>query len=329
MPLLLSRADVASVCTMAEAIPAAREAFLALHEGRAHMPERLAVRVDEHHGTHLTMPCYVDEPGGGILNVKIATVYPENPEAFGLGTTLAFLVLQDVRSGELLALMDAEHLTAMRTGAGCAIATELLARKESRVLTVFGAGAQAAAQVEAMLFVRRVERVWVISRSSERAATFVQRLRDGGVDARRSDDPRACLAESDIVCTATSSKSPVVQSGWLRPGTHVNAVGSFRADIAELDPQSVGRCSVYVDHEPAARNGAGELIQAVAAGTWSWSDLSGSLGSLLAGKVAGRANAEEITLFKSVGIAVQDSFAAAAIYARATQQGLGISFSLT
>src|SRR5687767_14717891 len=107
MPLLLDRAAVASVFTMADAIPAAREAFLALHAGTAHMPERLAVRVDEHNGTHLTMPCYVQQPGGGILNVKIATVYPGNA-AHGLGTTLAFLVLQDAQTGELLALMDAE-----------------------------------------------------------------------------------------------------------------------------------------------------------------------------------------------------------------------------
>src|SRR5687768_13816917 len=142
MPLLLDRAAVASVFGMSDAIPVAREAFLALEAGFAHMPERLAVRVEEHGGTHLTMPCYVEQPGGGILNVKVATVFPGNPEKYGLGTTLAFLVLQDASTGELLALMDAEHLTRMRTGAGCAVATDLLARSNSRVLTVLGAGAQ-------------------------------------------------------------------------------------------------------------------------------------------------------------------------------------------
>jgi ornithine cyclodeaminase/alanine dehydrogenase-like protein (mu-crystallin family) len=329
MPLLLDRATVASTFTMADAIPAAREAFLALEAGSAHMPERLAVRVEEHGGTHLTMPCYVEQPGGGIVNVKIATVYPENPSRFQLGTTLAFLVLQDARSGELLALMDAEHLTRMRTGAGCAVATDLLAREDSRVMTVFGAGAQAEAQVEAMVAVRPIERVWVVSRSPERRETFISEIRRTlNVQCLAGDDPRRCVSESDIVCTATSSKTPVVEGAWLPAGTHVNSVGSFKPDLAELDPTAIAKCKVFVDHEPAARNGAGELIKAVAAGTWDWNLLGGSLGQLLMGKTPGRSSPEDITLFKSVGIAVQDSFAAATIYRRAVERGLGTPFSL-
>ncbi len=328
MPLLLDRAGVASVFTMTDAIPAARSAFLALESGLAHMPERLAVRIAEHQGTHLTMPCYVQQPGSGILNVKIATVYPENSRLFGIGTTLAFLVLQDARSGELLALMDAEHLTRMRTGAGCALATDLLARPDARVLTVFGASAQAEAQVQAMLAVRSIEHVWIVSRSADRRSSFIDKMRGLGVNCVAGEDASRCVAESDIVCTATSSRTPVLEGAWLREGTHVNAVGSFRSDLAELDPLAVSRCSVYVDHEPAARNGAGELIQAVEAATWSWEQLKGSLGQLLTNNVAGRTGADDITLFKSVGIAVQDSFAAAAIYERANERGLGTTFSL-
>jgi ornithine cyclodeaminase/alanine dehydrogenase-like protein (mu-crystallin family) len=141
-------------------------------------------------------------------------------------------------------------------------------------------------------------------------------------------DPASLVAASDIVCTATSSKTPVLMGSWLRSGTHINSVGSFKADLAELDADAVSKCRVLVDHEPAARNGAGELIQATAAETWNWALLQGTLGQLLKGSVQGRSNPEEITLFKSVGIAVQDSFAAAAIYRRALQQGLGIKFNL-
>ncbi len=324
MPLLLDRATVESVFTMADAIPVARASFLALEAGQAHMPERLAIGVGS--GTHLTMPCYVEQSGGGIVNVKIATVYPNNP-ALGLGTTLAFLVLQDARTGELLALMDAEHLTRMRTGAGCAVATDLLARKESRVLTVFGAGAQAEAQVEAMLLVRPIERIFIVSRSADRRDALVERLRSRGLDCHPGEG-EACVRESDIVCTATSSRTPVVFGECLRPGTHINSVGSFRADLAELDVVAVGLCDVYVDHEPAARNGAGELIQAVSAGSWNWDRLCGSLGQLLAQKVAGRRSPEAISLFKSVGVAVQDSFAAQAIYERAVREKLGVEFRL-
>jgi ornithine cyclodeaminase/alanine dehydrogenase-like protein (mu-crystallin family) len=321
VPLLIDRATVRSLFTMPEAIDAARAAFLALAGDRVTMPQRLAVRVPEEHGTQLTMPCYV-AGDGGILAVKVATVFERNVERFGMPTTLAFLALQDARSGALLALMDGEHLTAMRTAAASALATDLLAVADARVLAVIGAGAQAEAHVEAMRAVRPIDEVRVFSRDNERRTEFAGRV--NGIAAASAAD---AVRGAQIVCTATNSTTPVFSADDLSPSTHINAVGSFRADMRELDVETVRRARVFVDRREAARNGAGELIAAVQEGALTWDGLAGELGELLTMQVPGR-QGNEITVYKSVGLSVQDAFAAARVHELAVEQGLGVPFRL-
>jgi alanine dehydrogenase len=325
-PILLDRAAVASVFGMPEALQAARSAFLSLAKDRAVMPQRLAVNVAEHAGTHLSMPCYVSGEDGEALTIKIATVFGQNPKRFGLPTTLAFLLLQDPRTGALLALMDAEYLTAQRTGAASGVATDLLAKSDAKVVTLFGAGGQAGAQVEAMLAVRPVERVNVVSLELDKAEGFAASLRDQhGVQARAMIDRAQAVSEADIVCAATNATTPLFPAEAVGPGTHVNAVGAFRGDMAELPAELLGQALVVVDRLEAAQAGAGDLIQAADAGQLSWSDVR-ELGSLLlegAPDAGGRP-----TVFKSVGLAVQDAIAAAAVYRRAVEQGLGQPFDL-
>lgn len=328
MVRLLNRRAVASVYTMEAAIETTRAAFVALDNGNVVMPQRLATRVDRHQGIHLSMPCYVDEPRD-VLSIKVATVFNENLASHSLPTTMAFLLLHDAETGELISLMDAEHLTAMRTGAASAIATDLLALPDASVATVLGAGAQAESQLSAICQVRPISRAYVVGRDPGRALAFAERMSQTlRIDVQPASDPSEAVQASQILCAATNSLTPVFDGRDLQPGTHVNGVGSFRADMCELDHETLARSRVYVDKLEAAQQGAGDLIQAVASGRLTWDAVCGGLGGLVNGKIQGRRDPSETTVFKSVGLAAQDAFAASWIYEQALQKDLGLPFAL-
>jgi ornithine cyclodeaminase len=296
---------------MAEAIPLARKAFLALARGQVTMPQRLATRVPDHQGTHLSMPCYVKTPEREILIIKVVTVFEGNA-ALGKPVTMGKLIVHNPTTGEPLALIDAEALTAIRTGAASALATDLLAPAGPQMLGIIGAGEQAVAQAEAMLAARPIEGIVIYSRTRARALSLAARLqtRHGAqclIAHTAEDVAHICR----LICCATNTVTPVLRGEWLQPGTHINAVGAFRADMAELDPDAVGRSRVVVDQLEAARNGAGDLIQAAAAGKLHWEDVR-ELGEVLEAGFDRRP--DDITLFKSVGTAVQDAFAADWVY---------------
>ncbi len=327
MPLILDRECVRAVFTVEAAIEAAEVAFTALARGLATMPQRLATRVEEHAGTHLSMPCYVNAEGAEALCIKVVTVFERNMPDFGLPTTLAFLALHDPRTGELLALMDAEYLTVRRTAASSALATDRLAPPEAHTLAIFGSGAQAAGHVEAMLAVRPVERVLVVS-PDPRAPAFCEEMTGRfGVPVVHEPDPGRVASEAQILGATTNSTTPVFPGHALRPGAHINAIGSFRPDMRELDGETVRRSTVYVDRREAAQNGAGDLMQAADEGTLDWTTVR-ELGALLIGEAPGRQTPDEITLYKSVGVAVQDATAAATVYRAASERGLGMPFAL-
>jgi ornithine cyclodeaminase/alanine dehydrogenase-like protein (mu-crystallin family) len=313
-PTLLDRDAVAGLLNPRLALESARRAFTALAEGRVEMPQRLAVRVERHHGTHLSMPCYVDFGDGEVLCIKVATVFDGN-RGRGVPTTLAFLALQSAETGELLALMDAEHLTAARTAAASALATDLLALPDSSSLALVGAGGQARAHLEAIVQVRPIQRVRVAARRLERAQAFAEEAQKRfGLSVEAVETATEAVRGAEVVCLATNSTEPTFSPDALAPGAHVNAVGAFRPDMCEMPPEAVGRATVFVDRVEAARAGAGDLIRAESAGHFRWEDIRGELGDLLLGRCPGRRSAEEITLFKSVGLAVQDAAAAAAAY---------------
>lgn len=326
---LLDCSAVASIFTMEAALQMAKAAFLALDEGRAVMPERLATKVERHGGTHLSMPCYAHDEKGDALSIKIATVFESNT-ARGLPTTMASLLLHNADTGELVSLMDAEYLTAMRTGAASALATQLLALPEVPVVTIFGAGAQAEAQLQGVAHVRHVQTAYVISRNPNRSKAFADRMSASlGVDVRPANNAREAVKASQVICAATTSKNPVFDGQDLQPGTHVNAVGAFRPDMCELDPEVLRQSLVYVDRLESAKTGAGDLIQAVQAGYLKWDQIAGELGGLVSHRLPGRTDHRLTTVFKSVGLAVQDVFAARWIFHEAEARGLGTQFSLT
>lgn len=326
--LVLTQADVEALLTIHDAIEAVEEGFRQLALGHVTMPQRAATSIAPHGGLHLSMPAYVDgEPG--TLTIKIITVYPDNPTTQNLPMIQGVLLIYDARNGRLLAMMDAEHLTAMRTGAASGVATRALARSDSRVVTLFGAGAQAAAQLAAVCAVRPVQQAYVVTRTGQRDANFCRQIEaDLGIEASPAGDVRAAVASSDIICTATNAQTPIFDGSWLRDGTHINAVGAYTSSMRELDTATVQRARIYVDDHTAAQSEAGDLLIPIELGELTYEQVTGELGQVLTAEVPGRTDGRDITLFKSVGLAMQDAVTAASVYARAIETNRGQSVSI-
>jgi alanine dehydrogenase len=326
MPLLLTRKDVETVLTMKDAIAAVEEGFRQLALGNVIMPQRTAIRISEYHGLHLGMPAYVggaEDEGGGSLALKVVTVYPDNPSKYSLPTTIGTLLLNDPCTGALVAIMDAGFLTAMRTGAASGVATKYLAREDARSAGVFGAGVQARTQLMAVCEVRPIERATVYDPVQEvrekYAAEMSGRL---SIPVEPTNTPRACV-ENDVIIAASASRTPIFQGTWLAPGTHINGIGSHSPDARELDTETVQRAKVVPDYGPACLAEAGDLLIPIQEGAITEDHIHASLGEVVAGLKPGRESVEEITLFKSVGLAVQDAATAARVYALAREAEVG------
>lgn len=319
----LSAADVERCLPMAAAVDAMAEAFTAVSAGRVAMPLRLGVEAPAAGGTTLFMPAH--DPGLGYTVLKMVSVYPGNP-ARGLPAINGMVILVDGATGQPVAVMDGAALTALRTGAASGAATRALAREDAAVLAVLGAGAQAPYQALAVCAVRPIRQVRIYNRTRARAEALARSLagRLGvGVEVVVAESPAEAARGADVICTATSSTEPLLDAGHVAPGTHVNAVGSFRPAMRELGRDLVARARpVFVDQVQAAREEAGELIDALQAGVLGPGDLV-ELGQVLAGARPGRVDPEQITLFKSCGLAAQDLYAAARVWERARELGVG------
>jgi ornithine cyclodeaminase/alanine dehydrogenase-like protein (mu-crystallin family) len=327
MPLIrfLSRADVQQALGMHEAISLMREAFIALSEGRASVPVRLNVPMPEYNGRALFMPVYL--PDTEHVGLKVVTVHPDNPTR-GLPFIHALVMVTDAATGRPVAVMDGEYLTALRTGAGAGLATDLLACPDAEVAAIFGAGVQGRTQLEAVCAVRPIRRAYVFSRSRDNAAAFAQEMSTRlALDVQVADDPET-LGQADVVCTATTSLAPVFSHPHLKPGVHINGIGSYRPDMAEIPPDTVLAAKVVVDHRPACLAEAGDLIQLLERGLITENHIHAELGEIAAGHKAGRTSDDDVTFFKSVGNAVQDLAAASHVVAEAEARGLGTAVTL-
>ncbi|MFN8473573.1 MAG: ornithine cyclodeaminase [Anaerolineae bacterium] len=324
MPTLrvLSRADLQAALDMPAAITAVRQAFAQLALGEAQVPLRSALNFAPD-AVALVMPAYLAASGG--LGLKVVTVTPAN-SARGLPLIHALVVVLDAETGAPIAALEGGWLTALRTGAASGAATDMLARHDAETLAVFGAGAQGETQALAACAVRQIRRVRLYDKTPGKAEALAARL--AGLPGIPSDvavapDPASAVADADIVCTATTSPTPVFPGDILRPGTHVNAVGAFTLTARELDEAVVARARIVVDERNAAIAEAGDLVipwqAGEAVGPEEWTEL----GAIAAGLEPGRQHADEITLFKSVGNAVQDVAVAALAVARAADRSLG------
>jgi ornithine cyclodeaminase len=328
--LILTREDVRRAAAMPEIMDAVAAGFAQLSSGQADVPLRPHIAIPEREATALVMPAYLRDDQK--LGVKLLTLFPRNP-AQGLPAIAALVALFDAANGLPLALMDGGLLTALRTGAASGVATRLMARQDARTLTLFGAGGQALAQVWAVCVARPIERVWLVNRTREHAERLAEELRAFGgpvpPDIRIAESAREALAEADVVCCATGSATPLFEDGDLRLGTHINGIGSYRANMREIPDATVARARVVVDQRAAAWAEAGDLALARDEGLIDETQIAGELGEVVVGQVAGRVDDEQITFFKSVGNAAQDVAAAHAILARARKLSLGTAIDLT
>jgi alanine dehydrogenase len=324
--LVLSRAVVERLLSLEECIELMRETQLAFSDGRAVMPVRLTAAFHDA-GLLRAMPAWLDE--GPALGMKAITNFPGNA-ARGLPPILATMLVFDAGTGALLAIMDGVHLTNLRTAAVSAVATRALARPESSSLALIGAGAQAAGHLAAMALVLPLERVSVVARSRASAERFAseQAARHPHLTLSALDTPAQALAGADVVCTVSSAREPVVTAGSLRPGAHVNAVGSHAPSIRELDGETMAAARVVVDSREATLSECGDCMLPIAEGLFGPEHVSDELGEVLAGTKPGRAGPEQVTIYQSCGLAVQDVAAAKMVFDRAHADGLGIEVEL-
>lgn len=328
--LILNAAEVRQALPMRQAIQAMKEAFAGLSEGRAVVPARARLPVSRNHGVSLLMPAFVDDPDpkDQALAVKVVSLFDHNRER-GLARIQAVVVVLEPETGEPAALLEGATLTAIRTAAASGAATDLLARPESKTLALFGAGVQARAHAEAICAVRPIETIRVFSRSPAGVEALIRDLADRiSVEFTAVPAPCEAVRGADILCAATTSRDPVFDDADLPAGIHLNAVGSYTPRAREIPGATVARATVVVDSREAAWEEAGDLIQALEAGLITRDHLVAELGELVLGRRPGRTGARDITLFKSVGVAVQDAVAARCVLENARRLGLGVDVQL-
>jgi len=322
--LMLSADDVKKAVPMAEAISVIKNAFTQLSTGKTVTPLRVQLPVERHEGNTIFMPAYLSETD--TLGVKIVSVFPHNISK-GMPTIFSIVIAVDAKTGCPVAIMDGTYLTALRTGAASGAATELLARKDAEVAAVFGAGAQARTQLLAVCEVRNIKRAWVFDCIQEKVKAYVEEMRGKGCipqDLRAASSPTEAVQEADVICTATTSSTPVFNGNDLRPGTHINAIGAFTPQMQEVDAVTIKRVDkIVVDSLKACLTEAGDIIIPMRKGVITESDIHAELGEITAGLKPGRERNDEITYFKSVGNAVQDISVAHLVLEKAQQIGLG------
>lgn len=320
---VLTAADVKQALPMAEAVEAMKAAYAQFSAGQADVPLRTRVAAPQSEGLTLFMPASLFDSGD--LAVKAVSVFPRNAQ-LGLPTIHALVVALSSDTGAPLAVLEGGSLTAIRTGAATGAATDLLAPPEARTLAIFGSGVQARTQLEAVCTVRRIERVWVYSLDTEGAQAMVAELRGHGPiprELRIAESSAEALAEAQIVCTATTSATPVFAFPELASGAHINAVGSYTPDMQEIDADTIAHALVVVDSKEAVMAETGDLIIPLGQGRIEADHIHAELGEIVSGLKHGRTSAEQLTVFKSVGLAVQDAVAAGRALARASELGLG------
>ena len=320
---VLSAKDIRKALPMVNAIAAMKEAYAQLSGGQASVPLRSHIDVTQHGGITFFMPALLHDTQD--MAVKIVSVFPRNLEK-GLATINAIVIALNPETGQPIAVMEGASLTAIRTGAASGAATDLLARANVRSVAIFGSGVQARTQLEAVCTVRPIEQVSVFSLDKPGAKAFVDEMAGRGPIPKQInivENPSAAITGADVICTATTSSTPVFDGKELKPGTHINAVGSFTPDMQEIDAETVKKALVIVDSREAALAEAGDLIIPIEQGEISAEWIHAELGEIVAGRKPGRTGADQITLFKSVGIAAQDAIAASRALAGAAEAGLG------
>lgn len=322
--LILTRSDIKKALPMRECIAAMKRAYASLSSGQAEVPLRTRLPVAAHDGVSLFMPAYVNDASGQALAVKVVSVFNLNP-ARGLPLIHAAAMVLNPETGEVEALLEGGTLTAIRTGAGSGAAIDVLARPDATTLAIFGAGIQARTQLEAACTVRTIQTCWVYDPDPEKADSLIAEMAGQGnipTDLRRAASPYEAVQYADIICTATTSATPVFSADHLKPGVHISGVGSYSPEMQEVPAEAVARARVVVDSRAAVLAEAGDLVIPIKSGQIQQNQIA-ELGEIINGMAKGRGDNNQTTFFKSVGVAVQDAAAAQLALANARKLGLG------
>lgn len=323
--LMLGAKDVRELLSPAECIEAVAEVMAEVSRGAAHLPLRSLMRLPNGLGALGVMPGAIAQPER--FGMKLISLFPGNAGT-GRSSHMGLYVLYESRHGEPLAILEAGSITAIRTAAASAVATRALARRDARVLGILGTGEEAESHIAAFAALRRFDEVWIWGRSPRKADSLIQHLGQSGYSGlRRAASIDEVCAKADVICTVTAASEPVLFGRQLRPGTHLCLVGSSTADYREVDDECVTRGRFFVDFRGSALAQAGELLHAMSAGLVTEAHISAEIGEVLAGTHPGRTSEDEITIYKSLGIAAQDLAAASLVHRKALAEGRGTKIS--
>jgi alanine dehydrogenase len=324
--LVLSEPQVQNLIELDELIAALEQAHIQYSTGKAVMPVRLVVPLPQIQGRITSMPGFLSEDKA--LGMKVVTYFQDNPKQ-NLPAILATVMLFSAETGKIIAAMDGVYITAIRTACVSALATKALANPATPVLGILGAGVQARAHILALTRVRQLSRIKLYSPSGKSALRIKQELeKPCGVPIEVVNSPQDAVCDSDLLVTVTTAKEPIVKPEWLKPGAHINAVGSHRPDLREIDGATLKRAKVVVDSREAIMAECGDILLALNEKSISEADIHGEIGEVLAGGKTGRSSASEITLYKSVGIAIQDVATAQLVYRKALEQNVGTNVEI-
>jgi alanine dehydrogenase len=323
--LAISRQDVEHLLSYEETIQVVEECFRELAAGQVSMPQRIMMPIPNKSGVLAAMPAFL--AGADALGIKVASVYQGNP-AGGLPAILGVILMLNPATGEPLAIMDATCITAVRTAAASAVATKYMAREDAEVLGVLGSGVQAIAHVRALATIRRLSEIRIFSPNAFRKSAAIEAELGLRAAVNIVGTPREAVANCDIVVLATSSPTPVIDGDWITPGTHLNAIGSHAPHARELDLRTLQRSRVVCDSVDACLAEAGDFLIPSRSGEWDVSAIYGELGEIVTGKKQGREQNSTITLYKSVGLAVQDACVGALVYRKSVERRMGVEFDL-
>jgi alanine dehydrogenase len=324
--LVLSEKEVQGLAEVEELIPVLARAHIQYSTGKAVMPVRLVVPLPQIEGRITTMPGYLNEDKA--LGMKVVTFFPNNLKQ-NLPQILATVMLFSADTGKMIAAMDGNYITAIRTACVSAMATKALANPESRVLGVLGAGVQARAHIRALTKIRDISEIRVYDIFEASARQLQESLQEEvGVKIDVVQSAREAVLGADLLVTVTTAREPIVKVDWLKPGMHINAVGSHRPDLREIDGATLAAAKIVVDSREAIMAECGDILLAIQEKAITANCVHAEIGEVLAGKKPGRTSADEITLYKAVGIAIQDVATAHLVYRKALERNVGTNIEV-
>ncbi len=322
---VISASDVKAALPMKEAINLMKEAFTKLSLKEANIPPRIHLSIPEHQGDTLIMPIYM--PSNAKIGLKTITLFNDNYQK-QIPLIHALVLLFDASNGKPLAIMEGSSLTALRTGAGAGFATDLFARKNSKIVAIFGAGIQGQSQLRAISSVRKIAKAIIFDKNKEKAELIAKKLQNELSIEVTAAESMKNLREADIISTATNSTTPVFFDKDLGEGVHINAIGSYKPHIREIPSETVYRAKIIVDHKESCLTEAGDLIIPINEGIITPQHIFAEIGEIILKGILSRESDKEITLFKSVGNAIQDLVTANRIFSIAEKLDLGKTVTL-